>query len=106
MGRRTMVFDEADRLISASTDGVTGASVSLSSELCTGLAGIALDIDCCLDDDVLNPPKELRLPDPKISSQPASLNALAWPTLRLLDPEALLDLRRRLVDVALLRVFE
>ena len=43
MGRRTMVFDEADRLISASTDGVTGAFVSLSSELCTGLAGIALD---------------------------------------------------------------
>lgn len=101
MGRRTIVFDEADRLISSSRDGVTGASASLSSELCMGLAGIAVDMNCSLD-DVLNPPKELRLSGPEISSQPVFEGA----SVCLLDPEALLDLRRRLLDVALLRVFE
>ena len=108
MGRRTMVFDEALRLISASIDGVTGAFICIS--LFGTLHGSGRDRpnDCCLDDEVLNPPKELRLPDPKISSHPVfELNASVWPTLRLLDPEAaLLDLRRRLLDVELLRDFE
>ena len=105
MGRRTMVFDAALRLISASIDGVTGAFASLLSDLGMGLAGIALD--CCLDDVLLvNPPNaKERLSDPKISSQPVfELNESVWP--RLLDPEALLDLRRRLLCVELLRVFE
>ena len=104
MGRRTMVFDAALRLISASIVGVTGAFASLLSDLGMDLTGIALD--CCLDDILLvNSPKELRLSDPKISSQPVfELNESVWP--RLLDPEALLDLRRRLLCVELLRVFE
>ena len=68
MGRRIIVFDEAVRLISASIDGVTGVSVSLSLGICKGLAEIVFARDRCLD-AVPNPLKEWRLSEPEKSSQ-------------------------------------